>query len=68
MCAIQGSAENCPKFKLGKTTISHCGAVAATAMLSIMQNQGKTAVLPVLPGALVIKLNDPLKPFKHAQT
>ena len=35
--------------RLGKTTITRRRAAAAAAML-YFQNQGKTSVLPVLPG------------------
>ena len=39
---------NCQTFELGKTTITGRPANAAAASF-ILQNQGKTVVLPVLP-------------------
>ena len=68
MLLTKSTAENCQEFELGKTTING-GALLPLLLHSILQNQGKTAVLPVLPpmAPLPLVLEVPQSDVKRVQ-
>ena len=53
---VRGAAENHREIEQGKTTINE-GALLIMPPRSILQNQGKTKVLPVLPTTTPLKVN-----------